>query len=392
MASEGAGRRHEAAPQPKVLDDRIRELVKTIESAADQESDEAVRELIARLRTNLQDPEVQKRYAAYREEPGAIGRYPTDSEGFAVAYDPLEDEESFWKAWSEYGVVVGKDVVPKGVAERAVKRMHEIVRGISDGRCELDKPETWKDAPVDQNGIPFMSRGFFEVYHDKALSDIRQSVRLYIHHVLIWGTTELWSSFDRLGVKLPGHDESRALPLHVDQNPRIHADFKTVQGVLALVDCPAERGTFVGVPGSRSVFDQYGRFAPERGEFVELVPTDPIAATLSQHAQPIPLRAGCIVSWDSRTTHANTENVSDKTRYVAYVAAGPAREAEPDLIRAREDAFRSGVGSNVREALMHASKKARYADYDKLVKVREPEQLTLLGRLLYGWESYGKIQ
>jgi ectoine hydroxylase-related dioxygenase (phytanoyl-CoA dioxygenase family) len=214
---------------------------------------------------------------------------------------------------------------------------------------------------------------------------------LFIHHVMLWGRVDLWTSFDRLGVKLPGHEESYALPLHVDQNPLIHPDFKTVQGVLALADCPAERGTFVGVPGSRSIFSEYERFAPERGEFVELLPTDAIAETLKKNAQPIPLRAGHIVSWDSRTTHANTENKSKETRYVAYVAAGPAREENQELIAARMEAFRTGVGSNVREALMHASKKARYSNYEKLEKVREAEQLTLLGKLLYGQERYEKI-
>ncbi len=377
-----------------LLDDQIKDLVKKIELTDTHDSESLntnLRELIKRLKTNLQDPQVLERYESYKKNNGTITQYPIDADGFAVAHDPLEDEEGFWNAWSKYGMVVGKNVVSKEVCEHAIRRMHEITREISDSKCELDKPDTWKDAPVDSNGISFISRGFFEVYHDKALSDIRQSIRLYIHHVMIWGKVDLWTSFDRLGVKLPGHEESYALPLHVDQNPLIHPNFKTVQGVVALADCPVERGTFVGVPGSRSVFSEYGRFAPERGEFVELIPTDPIAETLKKNAQPIPLRAGCIVSWDSRTTHANTENKSKETRYVAYIAAGPAREDSQELTDTRMEAFRTGAGSNVREALMHASKKARYSNYEKLEKVREPEELTLLGKLLYGKESYGKI-
>ncbi len=377
-----------------LLDDEIKGLVKNIELTDANNSEslaESFKELIGRLKTNLQKPQVIERYESYKKNKGSIHPYPIDAAGFAVAYDPLEDEEGFWNTWLKYGVVVGKNVVSKEVCKYATQRMHEIIREMSDGTCELDKPETWKNAPKDSNGIPFISRGFFEVYHDKALSDIRQSIRLYIHHVMIWGKVELWTSFDRLGVKLPGHEESYALPLHVDQNPRIHPDFKTVQGVVALADCPVERGTFVGVPGSRSLFGDYSQFAPERGEFVELIPTSSIADTLKQNAQPIPLRAGHIVSWDSRTTHANTENKSQKTRYVAYIAAGPAREDQQDLIKTRMEAFQTGVGTNVREALMHASKKARYSNHEKLAKVREPEQLTLLGRLLYGQERYEKI-
>lgn len=377
-----------------LLDKTIKDLVKKIELSDLQDSESLnrnIRNLIGELRANLQDPQTLERYEFYKKNNGTISQYPIDADGFAVAYDPMEDEEGFWNTWSKYGIVVGKDVVSKEVCERAIKRMHEITREISDGKCELDKPDTWKDAPIDSHGIPLISRSFFEVYHDKTLSDIRQSIRLYIHHVMIWGKADLWTSFDRLGVKLPGHEESYALPLHVDQNPLIHPDFKTIQGVVALADCPVERGTFVGVPGSRSIFSEYSRFAPERGEFVELIPTDPIAETLNKNAQPIPLRAGHVVSWDSRTTHANTENKSQEARYVAYVAAGPAREDSKELIGTRMEAFHTGIGSNVREALMHASKKARYSNYAKLEKVREPENLTLLGELLYGKESYGKI-
>ncbi len=377
-----------------LLDDHIKDLVKKIELSDTKDSaslNSNLRELIHSLRTSLKRPEVQERYNSYKNDHGMIGKYPIDADGFALAFDPLEDEAGFWNTWLTYGMVVGKNVVSKEICEQAIKRMHEIVREISDGRCELDKPEIWKDAPTDSEGISFISRGFFEVYHDKALSDIRQSIRLYIHHVMIWGRVDLWTSFDRLGVKLPGHSESYALPLRVDQNPLIHPNFKTIQGVLALSDCPKERGTFVGVPGSRSVFGEYARFAPDHGEFVELASTDPIAETLKKSAQTIPLRAGDIVTWDSRTTHANSENISSETRYVAYVAAGPAREDSPELARVRMEAFETGVGSNVREALMHASKKARYSDHEKLRRARSPEELTLLGQLLYGKEKYEKI-
>lgn len=377
-----------------LLDERLKDLIKNIELIDSKDSlafTAALKECFQHLKIKLQQPLVCERYASYRENNGAIGHYPIDAEGYAVAYDPLEDEQGFWNAWSRYGMVVGKKVVSKESCHFAIKRMHDITRDISDGACILDVPETWHHAPVDASGISLFSRGFFEIYHDKALSDLRQSIRLYIHHVMLWGRVDLWTSYDRFGVKLPGHEESYALPLHVDQNPLIHPGFKTVQGVVALTDCPMERGTFVGVPGSRAIFSEYGRFAPERGEFVELSLSDPISQMLQDNAQAIPLREGDIVSWDSRTTHANSENISKDARYVAYISAGPAREDSPELIAVRAEAFRTGIGTNVREALMHASKKARYSNYEKLEKVREPEQFTLLGELLYGKKSYEKI-
>jgi ectoine hydroxylase-related dioxygenase (phytanoyl-CoA dioxygenase family) len=124
---------------------------------------------------------------------------------------------------------------------------------------------------------------------------------------------------------------------------------------------------------------------------VELDTTKDIAPQLKENAQTFPLRAGNLVSWDSRTTHANSENVSGDTRYVAYVAAGPTREEDDKLINVRMEGFTSGEGSNVREALMHASKKSRYSDLEKLQSLRKPEELNLLGQLLYGQEKYAKI-
>ena len=110
------------------------------------------------------------------------------------------------------------------------------------------------------------------------------------------------------------------------------------------------------------------------------------------NAQPLAMRGGDIISWDSRTTHGNTENkTSNEIRYVAYVSAGKAQEDDKQMIEIRNKAFQSGEGSNMRKALMHASKKPRYTDLEKVSRTRKEEKLTLLGRLLYGQEKYEKI-
>lgn len=373
-----------------IIDSKIKALVARIEGSG-AVPDDAVREIVVRLTEACARPENRQRYEAAPASGGKLAPYPVDEEGYAVAFDPLEDEQGFVDAWQRYGIVVGKAVLPPDQCRRTVDSIKAQFNAISAGQCDLDKPGTWSAMPKDGNGTSLLSRGFLEIYHDDALAQIRQNVRAYLHHVLIWGRTDLWTSFDRVGVKLPRHEESKALPLHVDQNPNVHPGFKTVQGVLALTDCPAERGTFLGVPGSRNLFAYYAGMAKNKGEYVELDTGTDVAATLQVHAQPIPLRAGDFVSWDSRTTHANTENVSDDMRMVLYMAAGPAREDSPGAITARMEALETGIGSNVREALMHASRKPRYTNPEALAAARRPEQLTLLGKLLYGTESYRKI-
>lgn len=317
--------------------------------------------------------------------------YPLDADGFAQAFDVVEDEATFTQAFANYGVVVGKQVLPPALCQKAVGRLNEVLAQLSGGACALDKPDTWHHMPYDDNGTKLLSRGFFELYHDALWADIRQSLRLYLHHVVLWRRADLWTSFDRFGIKLPQHEDGKALNLHVDQNPTVHPSFKTLQGILALADNPADQGTFRGVPGSRAMFSNYSAFVKQGyvGEFVELQQNSALEAQLLPQVQAFPLRAGDIVTWDSRTTHANTSNVSNTPRYVAMVAAGPAPAASFAQHQAtRLQAFESGLGSNARDALMHASMKPRYTNQALINQHRQPENLNLLGEYLYGLRPY----
>lgn len=395
-----------------IIDDSVRELVSRIDNCeSGHKLDELLLSLVALLKERCLHPEVTARYAQYvssscsgasspcpavgsgDDSTLALSRHPlaqlpVDEDGYIVGFDPLTQEAEFVECWQRYGIVVGANVVDATLCRAVVERMHELMLAASEGACDLAKPDTWDSIPTDGAAVPIVSRGFFEIYHDDVIAAIRQSVRVYLHYVLIWGRADLWVTFDRLGIKLPGHVEGKGLPLHVDQNPNVHPQFRTVQGVLTLVDCPSERGTFVGVPGSREYFSVYGGMAKNKGEYVELDLSHPLSGTLSANAQLCPLRAGRLISWDSRTTHANSENVSDETRFVAYIAFGPQRQDDEAACAARADGFTSGLGSNVRDALMHASKKPRYTDQARLAALRRVEQLTSLGRLIYGQDKY----
>lgn len=368
-----------------LINSEIKDMALQIEQGA---SDDVIRAFVQKLQESAAAPENRDRHARYDSVPAVLGPYPVDAEGYAVSFDPLEDEKGLLDVWARTGIVVGKNILSPAQCAGAIEGISARFNAIGGGACDLARPESWKNMPKDPAGTPLLSRGFLEIYHDDALAQMRQNVRAYLQQALIWNRADLWVTFDRVGVKLPHHEDARALPLHVDQNPNVHPDFRTVQGVLALTDCPAERGTYLGVPGSRKLFPQYAGMAKNGGEYVELDMQSPAAAALQAHARPLPLRAGDMVSWDSRTTHANTDNVSDDTRMVFYMAAGPARGHDAAAVAARMDALKTGLGSNVRDAMMHASKKPRWTNPEAVLTTRQPEQLNLLGRLLYGTASY----
>ncbi len=377
-----------------IIDNEIRELAYLIEDVEDldpstAQTAPAIRSLIRKIDAVCARSE-NKPDLRQNSTPG-FQPYPVDTQGYAVSFDPLTQEAEFMEAWQRHGMVVGKGIVSAEKCERTIADIKARFNAISRGTCDLDNPASWNAMPVDNNGTPLLSRGFLEIYHDNALAKLRQNIRAYLQHVLIWRRADLWVSFDRVGVKLPHHEESKALPLHVDQNPNVHPDFKTIQGVLALTDCPAERGTFMGVPGSRDYFPQYAGMAKNMGEYVELDIATPVGRELQSHAQVIPLRQGDMLSWDSRTTHANTENTSDKMRMVFYMSAGPAKAMTGEEAAARREALKTGLGSNVREAIMHASKKPRFTDEARVAQTRQAEKLNLLGKVLYGAVSYDEI-
>lgn len=388
-------------PTAFIIDDRVRTLVSELNSLSCPHTiDSLLEEFIKVLQENCSKPEVMKRYERYRNQPTLalkdfppLTPYPLDEEGYAVSFDPLKDEQGFWECWYKYGFVISKSAISEMQCTSTIDRIQEILSQLSSQKFDLDRPETFASIPTDEHNVPCLSRGFFEVYHDDCLAQIRQAIRVYLHHVLIWGRPDLWTSFDRLGIKLEGHEESKGLPLHVDQNPLVQPHFETIQGVLALTDCPIERGTFRVVPQSRWIFPEYSHLVEAmgneyRGEYVEATVTTPLAHFLYQHAQAIPIRGGDLISWDSRTTHANTPNYSNKNRIVAYIAAGPACDHNKEAHLARLQGFKDGKGSNVRGALMHASMPPRYVHPALLQDIRRPESLSYLGKRLYGVERY----
>ncbi len=117
-----------------------------------------------------------------------------------------------------------------------------------------------------------------------------------------------------------------------------------VQGLIALGDTPADAGGFCCVPGFHRHTLKWGRanrlhcieqalLQPVNPTSVQIPKDDP----MQQHIQPVPLRAGSLLIWDSRLPHCNFANKSSRHRLVQYIKMAQAADREVAQIVYRRD-------------------------------------------------------
>jgi ectoine hydroxylase-related dioxygenase (phytanoyl-CoA dioxygenase family) len=299
--------------------------------------------------------------------------YPLDEDGYAMGCwynDPIGITESF----DLFGFVVIKEVIDlKLIAycKERIKFWKELI-----GDCE------------DQKGIKGLSRGFLEVYHDDFLAQVRQSPKLILAHEYIWQTNKLWCSFDRVVFKPCEGESSIQLPFHVDQNPSTNPGFCCTQGLVAITNCTIQGGTTKLVPESQRDFIDFSDIARAGRQYIEIA--DASSDVLNQfesRALSIPVRPGDALIWDSRVTHANGNNTSGEDRVAVLVSYQPASDYRT-IRQIRLNAFRNCESVNYRKGRMHASSLPRFQSCKLMRDNRITEDLTDLGKLVYGIIEY----
>ncbi|MGL4758073.1 MAG: phytanoyl-CoA dioxygenase family protein [Patescibacteria group bacterium] len=303
-----------------------------------------------------------------------IRHYPVDTEGYPIALDPYIDQNSIKDVFEEFGFVVIHKAISTPtlkLAQKEIKKWYNLLK-----------------SQKDKDGNPALSRGFLEVYHDSFLHQVRKSKRFIKAHEVIWESSDLWCTFDRVAYKPCSGESSQALKLHVDQNPFTHPNFCCTQGLIAIQNCTLQGGTTRIVGGSQNFFDIFEPFANHERQYVEVdqLPVE-LISSLNHNWQPVILHDGDGLIWDSRCIHSNLSNQSLKDRIAVLVSYQPASSDQAD-IQARKTSFETGVGDNNRTARMHASSLPRYTDSEFLQKHRTPEKLSNVSSKLYGLKSY----
>ncbi len=227
---------------------------------------------------------------------GLIGE-PADPDAAPVLTDA---DLEFWDA---NGYVVVRDAVPPANCPAAV----EAICAFLD--VDVDRPETWYGGPQGHSiWVPLL--------HHPALSANRESPRIHRAFAQLWDREDLWVNVDQTGFN-PPEKPGWSFP-----GPHLHWDVSLaqpipfgLQGILYLVDTPADQGAFTCVPGFHRAIEGWLAGLGED--------EDPRRQDLSAGAVPIAGRAGDLVIWHHCLPHRSSPNRAKLPRIVQYLTLRP---------------------------------------------------------------------
>ncbi|MGL4757809.1 MAG: phytanoyl-CoA dioxygenase family protein [Patescibacteria group bacterium] len=300
--------------------------------------------------------------------------YPTDDAGYCIGFDPFTEPEMIVDAFTTFGFVIISNVINEQTIYSTKSRIQDWHKYLSSKK--------------DNNGVFGVKDGFIECYHDNILAKARTSYRLYTGHSLIWKTSRLWCTFDRVSYKTAFDFPNYSTSLHVNQNPLKHPKFSYTHGYISISESIECNGNLRLVSGSHRYFDLWKHLAKNSSLYVNLETSEnPYSDLLVKNAKEIAVKPGDAIIWDSRLIHSSTINKLKNPRISILVSILPAILQE-NIRQKRIDSYVTGSSDINRSARLNASQSPRYSDINSLQEFRITEDLDRFGRLLYGLEPY----
>ena len=237
-----------------------------------------------------------------------------------------QEEMTFWH---KNGYVIVRDAVPQENLDAVVDTIWEFME------MDRDNPATWYRPGDGDEGKPKLKEsGMAELYQHQSLWDNRQHPRVYGAFADIWETDKLWVSIDRVNLNPPARaDWDFQGFVHWDIDTSLRPLPKRVQGVLSLVDVPADAGGLQVVPGFHRRFEQWVSTQPADRD-----PRIPDMAGLE--LQSLAMKAGDLVIWHSLLPHGTGRNNSTRPRLAQYITMFPAREDDETMRQERVSLWR----------------------------------------------------
>ncbi|MGD8415808.1 MAG: phytanoyl-CoA dioxygenase family protein [Pseudomonadales bacterium] len=222
------------------------------------------------------------------------------------------------RRFEEQGYLLVENVVPDSLCARVRAAICEFLE------MSEEDPASW---PAEQS----KGHGIVPIHHPQALWNVRQHPAVHRAFADLHGQDALWVTFDRVSFKTRDRNvitPGPADPIHWDGHPGRHAR-RSLQGLVYLTDTSADQGAFCCAPDLYRRLTDYLAEHPEHAETRRPeVPADQI--------HPVPGPAGSLVIWDRRMPHSSTFNLTDRPRWVQYVAMDPAADEAARAERVRE--------------------------------------------------------
>ncbi len=220
-----------------------------------------------------------------------------------LTYVPVLSEEDL-KHWEEYGYVILKNAVTKEDCKEAVKIVCETIG------ADLNDPESWyKNHPLKQ-GI------MVQLFQHPTLDKIRFSEKIKQAYLQLWQRNDLLISMDRVSFNPP-----ETTTYHFP-GPNLHWDVslktpipKGLQGLLYLIDTPANQGAFTLVPSFHNTIEDWLTQLPKNA--------NPREQDLTSIAKPIAANAGDFIIWHHALPHGSSPNQGKLPRIVQYINYQP---------------------------------------------------------------------
>ncbi len=237
-----------------------------------------------------------------------------------------QEEMTFWH---KNGYVIVRDAVPPQKLDATIDLIWDFME------MDRDNPETWYRQRDGDDSKPMLKEsGMAELYQHQALWDNRQHPRVYGAFADIWETDKLWVSIDRVNLNPPARaDWDFQGFVHWDIDTSLVPLPKRVQGVLSLVDVPADAGGLQVVPGFHRRFEEWVATQP--------ADRDPrIPDMTGLELQSLAMKAGDLVIWHSLLPHGTGRNNSTRPRLAQYITMFPAREDDETMRQERVSLWR----------------------------------------------------
>ncbi|HEY4355030.1 MAG TPA: phytanoyl-CoA dioxygenase family protein [Acidobacteriaceae bacterium] len=208
--------------------------------------------------------------------------------------------------WDQHGYVVLKRAVSKESARAAEMAIYEHLG------MNRDDPASWYGG--EQGHTIWVS-----LIRHPAFWANRRSPRIVKAFAQLWGREDLWVNVDQGGFNPP---ETPEWPF---PGPHIHWDTTVApplhfgtQGILYLVDTPAEQGAFSCVPGFHKLLEGWLKELPEGADARAEIKTQ-------FELEPIAAEAGDMVIWHQSLPHGSSPNRGTRPRVAQYMNMMPTR-------------------------------------------------------------------